>query len=51
VQVGGVRATWVGGPALGARGTLLYLHGGGYVCGKTRTYHNMCGRLAKALNA
>lgn len=30
---------------------ILYLHGGGYVCGKTRTYHNFCGRLAKALNA
>jgi epsilon-lactone hydrolase len=30
---------------------ILYLHGGGYVCGKTRTYHNFCGRLARALNA
>lgn len=30
---------------------ILYLHGGGYVCGKTRTYHNFCGRLAHALGA
>lgn len=30
---------------------LLFLHGGGYVCGKTRTYFNLCGRLAKELNA
>lgn len=30
---------------------MLYLHGGGYVCGKTRTYHNFCGRLARELNA
>src|SRR6218665_1019152 len=30
---------------------ILYLHGGGYVCGKTRTYHNLCGRLASALEA
>lgn len=30
---------------------ILYLHGGGYVCGKTRTYFNMCSRLARELNA
>lgn len=30
---------------------ILYLHGGGYVCGKTRTYHNLCSRLAKAVDA
>lgn len=30
---------------------ILYLHGGGYVCGKTRTYFNLCGRLAKELSA
>ncbi|MEZ4326169.1 MAG: alpha/beta hydrolase [Polyangiales bacterium] len=33
------------------RQALLYLHGGGYVCGKTRTYHNLCSRLAKQLDA
>lgn len=30
---------------------ILYLHGGGYVCGKTKTYHNFCSRLAKELGA
>ncbi|MGH8493335.1 MAG: alpha/beta hydrolase [Moraxellaceae bacterium] len=30
---------------------ILYLHGGGFVCGKTRTYHNFCSRLARELNA
>lgn len=30
---------------------VLYLHGGGYLCGKTKTYHNFCSRLAKATNA
>lgn len=30
---------------------ILYLHGGGYVCGKTRTYFNFCGRLAADLQA
>lgn len=35
----------------GAGQVILYLHGGGYVCGKTKTYHNLCSRLAKELNA
>lgn len=30
---------------------ILYFHGGGYVCGSPKTYHNLCGRLAKALQA
>jgi acetyl esterase/lipase len=30
---------------------ILYLHGGGYLCGKTRTYFNFCSRLAKELDA
>ncbi|HEX6591390.1 MAG TPA: alpha/beta hydrolase [Moraxellaceae bacterium] len=30
---------------------ILYLHGGGYVCGRTRTYHNFCSRLARELGA
>lgn len=33
------------------RQVLLYLHGGGYICGSPTTYHNLCGRLAKALDA
>jgi acetyl esterase/lipase len=31
--------------------TILYLHGGGFVAGRTQTYHNLAGRLAKALKA
>jgi monoterpene epsilon-lactone hydrolase len=31
--------------------TLLYLHGGGYLAGIPRTYHNLCGRLAAKLSA
>jgi acetyl esterase/lipase len=30
VLVNGVRATWIGSPALSARGTILYLHGGAW---------------------
>lgn len=30
---------------------ILYFHGGAYMAGTPRTYHNMAGRLAKALNA
>ena len=31
--------------------TLLFLHGGGYLAGLPRTYHNLCGRLAARLSA
>lgn len=34
-----------------ARRVVLYLHGGGYIAGVTRTYHNLCGRLARDLEA
>lgn len=30
---------------------ILYFHGGAYVAGVTRTYHNLAGRLAQQLNA
>lgn len=30
---------------------MLYFHGGGYVGGRTKTYHNFASRLAKKLNA
>ncbi len=30
---------------------ILYIHGGAYMAGTTRTYHNLAGRLAKQLNA
>ena len=31
--------------------TVLYIHGGAYIAGVTRTYHNLAGRLARDLNA
>ncbi|GAA3917310.1 alpha/beta hydrolase [Litoribacillus peritrichatus] len=31
--------------------TILYFHGGAFVSGATRTYHNFAARLAKTLNA
>ena len=31
--------------------TVLYFHGGAYVGGRTKTYHNFASRLAKKLNA
>lgn len=30
---------------------VLYIHGGAYIAGVTRTYHNLAGRLAKDLDA
>ena len=30
---------------------MLYIHGGAYIAGTTRTYHGLAGRLAKHLNA
>src|SRR5690606_18070101 len=30
---------------------VLYVHGGGFIAGVTRTYLNLCGRFAKALQA
>lgn len=34
-----------------AKRALLYLHGGGYIAGITKTYHSVCGKLAKELDA
>ncbi|ARU56106.1 alpha/beta hydrolase fold domain protein [Oleiphilus messinensis] len=34
-----------------AENTVLYIHGGGFVAGVTRTYHNLAGQLASQLNA
>jgi acetyl esterase/lipase len=38
VEVAGVRAAWVGEPALATRGTLLYLHGGAWCLHLPATY-------------
>src|SRR5690606_20906374 len=34
-----------------AKMAVLYIHGGGYIAGVTRTYHNLAGRLAADLHA
>jgi acetyl esterase/lipase len=54
----GVRLERTAGPVRGEwlrvkrpRRAILYIHGGGYIAGVTRTYHNLCSRLAVALDA
>jgi acetyl esterase/lipase len=48
--VDGMPAVWVTPPSAGAA-TLLYLHGGGYVCGSSRFYGDLLARLALAARA
>jgi monoterpene epsilon-lactone hydrolase len=45
-DIPGVNATWVGEPALEARGTLLYLHGGAWVVHLPATYLRLAGELS-----
>ena len=47
-QLGGVPVEWLANPAAGARGFVLYLHGGGYVTGSPRTHRGLTSRLARA---
>ena len=47
-SLGGVPVEWVAHPASGARGFVLYLHGGGYVLGSPRTHRALTSRLAQA---
>jgi monoterpene epsilon-lactone hydrolase len=46
---GAIRGEWLRVRA--PKRAILYLHGGGYIAGVTRTYHNLCSRLASALDA
>jgi acetyl esterase/lipase len=46
VTVNGVPATWFGEPALGAKGTLLYLHGGAFSMHLPQIYARFVGRLS-----
>jgi epsilon-lactone hydrolase len=50
VDAGGVPAEWCISPHARPRGTLLYLHGGGYCIASIRDYREFVGRLAKATN-
>lgn len=46
-QIDGVPATWAFGPGVKDRGpVILYLHGGGYVFGSSRTHRAMVARLS-----
>lgn len=51
VSAGGVPATWVRPPARDTATTILYLHGGGYVCGSPRTHMGLLKRLAEEARA
>lgn len=46
--LGGVPTEWLAHPATGARGFVLYLHGGGYVTGSPLTHRGLTSRLARA---
>src|SRR4249920_3761808 len=45
-EIAGVKATWIGEPALEARGTLLYLHGGAWCVHLPATYLRLAGELS-----
>lgn len=45
--LGGIPTEWVANPAAGARGFVLYLHGGGYVTGSPRTHRGLTARIAR----
>jgi len=47
-QLGGRNVEWLADPVAGARGFVLYLHGGGYVTGSPRTHRGLAARLARA---
>jgi acetyl esterase/lipase len=51
VVAGGANALWVRSPGQEAQATILYLHGGGYVCGSPRTHMGLLKRLAQETHA
>jgi len=46
VEIDGLRATWIGEPALSQRGTLLYLHGGAWCIHLPGVYRRLATRLS-----
>jgi monoterpene epsilon-lactone hydrolase len=46
LEIGGVRATWYGEPALSTRGTILYLHGGAWCIHLPGVYRRLATRLS-----
>ena len=51
VGVGGVTAEWVSAPGASENKAVLYLHGGGYIIGSTRTHRVPMYHLSKASGA
>jgi acetyl esterase/lipase len=51
VDAGGVPSEWVEATGASPRGTILYLHGGGYTIGSVATHRGLVGRLAIATGA
>ena len=51
VEAGSVPCEWVEAPGATTKGTLLYLHGGGYTIGSVRTHRALVARLASATGA
>jgi epsilon-lactone hydrolase len=48
VGAAGVPAEWITPPGAASDRVLLYLHGGGYMCGSIRTHRDMIARIARA---
>lgn len=48
VEVGAVRAEWTTVAESHGEDVLLYIHGGGYVCGAPNTHRALVGRICKA---
>jgi monoterpene epsilon-lactone hydrolase len=48
VEYAGVVGEWVAAPRLEARGTTLFLHGGGYLYGSARERRNLTSRISRA---
>ena len=51
VGVGGITAEWVSAPGASENKAVLYLHGGGYIIGSTRTHRVPMYHLSKASGA
>ena len=51
VNAGGVAGEWVSVPGVSKDRVVVWLHGGGYVIGSTRTHRELSGRLSRATGA
>lgn len=51
VEVRGVPAEWITTPDVEKNHVILYLHGGGYVCGSINTHRDLVARISRVSNA